>query len=132
MPTSVSSCATVTRDWLRSLLTTDKVRELLEGEYHGGKIERFEMENIRAVHFLLVDHLDRGLNACSTYNTLGKNVCEYLRCKHVDIPTKFLRGESYKSPSCGEEYFDAKCDRNLDALRRAQPLMTGSSGKNLS
>jgi hypothetical protein len=78
-------------DWLRSLLTIDKVKELLEDEYRGGKVGRFEMKNIRAVHFLLVDHLDRGFNACSTYDTLGKNVCEYMRCKLVDLPTKFLR-----------------------------------------
>lgn len=31
-----------------------------------------------AVHFLLRDHLDRGFNSTSTYDTLGKNVCEYL------------------------------------------------------
>lgn len=78
-------------NWLRSLLTIPKIKELLDQEYHGGGVERFEMPGIRAVHFLLVDHLDRGFNACSTYDTLGKNVCEYLRAKHVDLPTKFLR-----------------------------------------
>lgn len=30
------------------------------------------------VHFLLRDHLDRGFNSTSTYDTLGKNVGEYL------------------------------------------------------
>ncbi|EON67605.1 hypothetical protein W97_06973 [Coniosporium apollinis CBS 100218] len=78
-------------DWLRSLLTIEKIKQMLDLEYHGGVVERFEIPGIRAVHFLLVDHLDRGFNACSTYDTLGKNVCEYLRAKHVDIPTKFLR-----------------------------------------
>jgi hypothetical protein len=36
------------------------------------------------VHFLLRDHLDRGFNSTSTYDTLGKNVGEYLRsiCAH--------------------------------------------------
>ena len=63
---------------------------LLEDEYVGGKIERFEIPGIRAVHFLLRDHLDRGFNSTSTYDTLGKNVCEYLRCKWVDLPNKFL------------------------------------------
>lgn len=85
-------------EWLRSLLTTKKVQGLLEEEYRGGKIERFEIPGIRAgkdagqhlpflgrwkltftiVHFLLRDHLDRGFNSTSTYDTLGKNVCEYL------------------------------------------------------
>jgi len=66
-------------DWLRSILTIDKVKFLLEDEYKGGKIERFEIPGIRAVHFLLRDHLDRGFNSTSTYDTLGKNVLEYLR-----------------------------------------------------
>jgi hypothetical protein len=77
-------------DWLRTLLSVDKIKELLEEEYIGGKIERFEIPGIRAVHFLLRDHLDRGFNSTSTYDTLGKNVCEYLRAKHVYIPNKFL------------------------------------------
>ena len=35
-------------DWLRSLLTISKIQELLEEEYKGGKIERFEIPGIRA------------------------------------------------------------------------------------
>lgn len=78
-------------DWLRSMLTIDKIIELLgPEEYKNKPIDRFEMPNIRAVHFLLHDHLDRGYNACSTYDTLGKNCMEYLRAKTVDIPKKFL------------------------------------------
>jgi hypothetical protein len=77
-------------DWLRSFLTVDKIRELLGPEEDKGKpIDRFEMPNIRAVHFLLHDHLDRGYDACSTYDTLGKNACEYLRARTVDVPKKF-------------------------------------------
>jgi hypothetical protein len=43
-----------------------------------------------AVHFLLKDHLDRGVSSTSSYDALGKNVAEYLRCKRVDIPEVFL------------------------------------------
>ena len=107
-------------DWLRSLLTTDKVRELLGEDDTGKPIFRFELPNIwgvlfllfyslslqsslgepeqrqlthihyLAVHFLLKDHLDRGVSSSSTYDVLGKNLAEYLRCKLVDIPDKFL------------------------------------------
>ncbi|PGH20118.1 hypothetical protein AJ80_03686 [Polytolypa hystricis UAMH7299] len=78
-------------DWLRSFLTVAKIRELLGPEEDKGKpIDRFEMPNIRAVHFLLHDHLDRGYDACSTYDTLGKNACEYLRARTVDLPKKFV------------------------------------------
>ncbi|KAH7129382.1 hypothetical protein B0J13DRAFT_136948 [Dactylonectria estremocensis] len=78
-------------DWLRSFLTVDKIKELLgPEEYKGKPIDRFEIPGIKAVHFLLHDHLDRGYNGCSTYDTLGKNACEYIRAKTVDIPKRFL------------------------------------------
>ena len=78
-------------EWLRSFLTVAKIRELLGPEEDKGKpIDRFEMPNIRAVHFLLHDHLDRGYDACSTYDTLGKNAMEYLRARTVDLPRKFV------------------------------------------
>jgi len=81
-------------DLLRSFMTVDRIKQLLGPEEYEGKgskpIDRFEMPNLRAVHFLLHDHLDRGYNACSTYDTLGKNAMEYLRAKTVDLPKKFL------------------------------------------
>ena len=77
-------------DWMRSLLSIDKIKELLGEEYKGGKIDRFEIQGIRAVHFLLRDHLDRGVNSSSSYDCLGKNVCEFLRCRLVDVPKVFL------------------------------------------
>lgn len=78
-------------DWLRTFLTIEKLKELLgPHEYLGGRIDRFEMPNIRAVHFLLKDHLDRGYNSGSKLDTLAKNLCEYLRAKYVPIPRKFL------------------------------------------
>lgn len=77
-------------DWLRSTLSVDKIKELLGEEYRGGKIDRFEIPGVRAVHFLLKDHLDRGVNSSSSVDILGKNVGEYLRYKQVDIPVRFL------------------------------------------
>jgi hypothetical protein len=77
-------------DWLRTLLSIEKVRELLGKDDKGKNIDRCEMPNILAVHFLLRDHLDRGFNATSGYDSLGKNLCEYIRCRYVDIPNKFL------------------------------------------
>jgi hypothetical protein len=78
-------------DWLRSFLTIAKLRELMGPEEDKGKnIDRFEMANIKAVHFMLHDHLDRGYDACSTYDTLGKNFMEYIRSRTVDLPKKFV------------------------------------------
>ncbi|KAF2476034.1 DUF1446-domain-containing protein [Lindgomyces ingoldianus] len=78
-------------DWLRSFMTVAQVQQLLgPQEYKGKPIDRFELPGIFAVHFLLHDHLDRGYNACSNYDTLGKNAIEYMRAKTVDLPKKFL------------------------------------------
>ncbi|RDW77748.1 hypothetical protein BP6252_05801 [Coleophoma cylindrospora] len=78
-------------DWLRSFMTVEKFIQLLGPEYNGKLVERFEIPGIKAVHFLAHDHLDRSYNATSTYDGLGKNLCEYLRAKYIDIPNSFLR-----------------------------------------
>lgn len=77
-------------DWLRSTLSVETIKRLLADEYKGNKVDRFELPNAYAVHFLLHDHLDRGVSCSSSYDFLAKNVAEYLRSKHVDLPQKFL------------------------------------------
>jgi hypothetical protein len=77
-------------DWLRSFLSTDKIKELLGAEYKGKPIDRFEVPHLNCVHFLLHDHLEKGYSSSSTYDTLGKNCIEYLRARTVDLPKKFL------------------------------------------
>ncbi|KAF2095660.1 DUF1446-domain-containing protein [Rhizodiscina lignyota] len=77
-------------DWLRSLLSIAKIKELLRDEYTGNKVDRWEFPNVWAVHFILHDHLDRGVNSNSTYDFLGKNVAEFVRYQKVEIPNKFL------------------------------------------
>lgn len=74
-------------DWLRSLLSVNKIKELLAQEYKGGKIDRFELPNLNAVHFLLRDHLDRGANSSSSYDILGKQGerPSSLKCFHTDV-----------------------------------------------
>lgn len=60
--------------WLRSFMTVERVKWLLgPQEYKGGRIDRFEIEGIWAVHFLLHEQLDRGYNASSEIDTLGKS-----------------------------------------------------------
>lgn len=78
-------------EWLRSTLSISKIKELLAVDYRGGLVERFELPHLWAVHFLLFDHLDRGVASSSTYDILGKNVAEYLRAKYVHIPDRFLQ-----------------------------------------
>lgn len=78
-------------DWLRSLLSVQRIKALLADEYVPGRaVERFEIPGLRAVHFLLRDHLDRGVSCSSSYDALGKNVAEFVRARWVDVPVRFL------------------------------------------
>ncbi|KAH8686104.1 hypothetical protein BGZ60DRAFT_502447 [Tricladium varicosporioides] len=76
--------------WLRSFLTTERLIELMGEEYKGGKVDRMEFENLWAVHFLLHDHLDRGVTANRGYDILGKFLAEFLRMRVVDVPVSFV------------------------------------------
>jgi Acyclic terpene utilisation family protein AtuA len=77
--------------WLRTLLSVEKIKELLGEEYTPGKsIDRFELPELWGVHFLLKEHLDRGVSCTGSVDFLGKNVAEYLRSKFVEIPTRFV------------------------------------------
>jgi hypothetical protein len=77
-------------EWLRSLLTLEKIKQMLGKDWSGGRIDRFEMKNLRVVHFLLKNHLDRGYNSGGGVDTLAKNLGEFLRSRRVEIPNKFL------------------------------------------
>lgn len=76
--------------WLRSFLTKQCFIDLLADDYRGQVIDRMEFPGICAVHFLLHDWLDRGVTANATYDTLGKFVAEYVRCKVVDVPDEII------------------------------------------
>ncbi|KAJ4367711.1 hypothetical protein N0V86_009832 [Didymella sp. IMI 355093] len=76
--------------WLRSLLSTPFMQELLADEYNGGRIERCEFPGLKAVHFLLKDHLDRGVSCTTSVDFLGKNCAEFLRAREVDVPLRFV------------------------------------------
>lgn len=76
--------------WLQNLLSAEFMEQLLADEYKGGRIERFEFRGLKGVHFLLKDHLDRGVSCTTSVDFLGKNAAEYLRARVVDIPLRFV------------------------------------------
>jgi hypothetical protein len=85
--------------WLRSFLSTATIKTLLGREYDPTRIpkieiERFELPNLGAVHFLFRNLLDRGVTSTASVDFLGKNVAEFLRARHVDIPAKFFESEA--------------------------------------
>jgi hypothetical protein len=74
--------------WLRSLLSTATIKPLLGHEYNPTRIpkieiERFELPNLGAVHFLFRNLLDRGVTSTASVDFLGKNVAEFLRARYV-------------------------------------------------
>jgi hypothetical protein len=57
--------------WLKNVLSIDTIKQLLGKEYDTTRepkieIDRFELPNLRAVHFLFRNLLDRGANSTST------------------------------------------------------------------
>ncbi|KAJ4374831.1 hypothetical protein N0V83_001909 [Neocucurbitaria cava] len=76
--------------WLQNLLSADFMKQLLANEYKGGRVERCEFPGLKAVHFLLKDHLDRGVSCTTSVDFLGKNCAEYLRSRVVEVPLRFV------------------------------------------
>ena len=81
--------------WLRNLLTIEKLKQLLGKEYDTSRrpaieLDRFELYNMKGVHFLFRNLLDRGVTSTSSVDFLGKNCAEFLRSRYVDIPVRFL------------------------------------------
>jgi hypothetical protein len=76
--------------WLQNVLSVDMMQYLLADEYKGNRIERCEFAGLKAMHFLLKDHLDRGVSCTMSADFLGKNCAEYLRARWVDVPLKFV------------------------------------------
>ncbi|WPV28115.1 hypothetical protein CLAFUW7_04518 [Fulvia fulva] len=78
-------------DWLRSFMTKTQMKKMMGSDwqdwYH---IERVEMPNIRAVHFVIYGPLGRGVTSSRLLDALGKGFGEFIRDVHVPIPSKFL------------------------------------------
>lgn len=83
-------------DWLRSLLTSAKMQELIGDDWTPEYfLERVEFPNIKAVHFVVYGPLGRGISSTPLLDGLGKAFADYIRSKYVDIPARFLPAESY-------------------------------------
>ncbi|KAF4437160.1 DUF1446-domain-containing protein [Fusarium austroafricanum] len=78
-------------NWLRSFLSIQRMKELLGDDYsENWTIERFEMPNIRCVHFLVKGVLEGGISCSPRLDGLAKSFGEFLRAREVDMPTCFL------------------------------------------
>ncbi|ETT28788.1 expressed protein [Rhodococcus aetherivorans] len=75
--------------WLRSWWSEDTVRELLP-EAAGCELRMWELPLLRACGVTIVGLLGRGVAANPHLDSQAKGLGEYLRAKHVDIPTALL------------------------------------------
>lgn len=67
-------------EWLRSLLSVGSFKKLLADDYKDSYvIERFEMPNIRCVHFLVKGILEGGISSSYRLDGLAKSFGEFLR-----------------------------------------------------
>jgi hypothetical protein len=73
--------------WLEGLLTVDRLKELLP---EAGRVDRFELPNVKALNFVLHGLLGEGVASSTRLDPQAKSLGEYLRAKHVEIPEAFL------------------------------------------
>ncbi|MCW2571938.1 MAG: hypothetical protein JWO88_1996 [Frankiales bacterium] len=73
--------------WLEQSLTVDRFKGLVP---EAGRVERFELPNVRALNFVLYGLLGEGVASSTRMDAQAKSLGEYLRAKHIDIPEAFL------------------------------------------
>ncbi|MDW3218288.1 MAG: acyclic terpene utilization AtuA family protein [Acidimicrobiales bacterium] len=75
--------------WLDAMLSTDMLRSLLP-EATTLEIERFPLPNILSINFLIHGILQDGVASSTRQDGQAKGLGEWLRARHVDIPTALL------------------------------------------
>jgi hypothetical protein len=75
--------------WMREFLTVERLRELLP-ETADLPIDRFELPAIRSMNFLIHGLLEEGVAASTRQDGQAKSLGEWLRSRHVEIPTDLL------------------------------------------
>lgn len=67
-------------EWLRSFLSTDRIKHLLGDDYREEYVvERFEIPNLRCVHFLVKGVLEGGISSSHKLDGLAKSFGEFIR-----------------------------------------------------
>ncbi|MEU2833721.1 acyclic terpene utilization AtuA family protein [Streptomyces lavendulae] len=75
--------------WLRDTLTTDLLRDLLP-ETAPLPVTRHELPNLRALNFTVPGLLGAGVASGHRFDPQAKALGEWLRARHLDIPTHLL------------------------------------------
>ncbi len=75
--------------WLAAFLTDERFQELLP-ETASLRVERFVLPNLRAVNVVVHGLLGEGVASSTRLDPQAKSLGEYLRARHVDLPTCLL------------------------------------------
>ena len=78
-------------EWLRTYFTRGRLQTLIGNDWRKEYfIERIELPQIYAVHFVVYGILGRGVSSSVILDSLGKGFADYIRSKYIDIPEKFV------------------------------------------
>ena len=75
--------------FLKEHLTAERVKEHMKNIVNG-KVERFEMDNIGALNFVLYDSLDGGGTVSLKLDAQGKTHAQALLRMKMDVPQELL------------------------------------------
>ena len=76
--------------WLAATLTTERFRTLAP-ETAGLAVDRYELPNLQAVNFVVHGLLDGGAAEARRFDSQAKALGEWLRARHLPLPTRLLR-----------------------------------------
>ncbi|MGW7460623.1 AtuA-related protein, partial [Streptomyces sp. NPDC054797] len=76
-------------DWLRTTLTVEALQDLLP-ETRDLPVVRHELPNLRALNFEIRGLLGDGVASGHRFDPQAKALGEWLRARHLDIPTHLL------------------------------------------
>ncbi|MFI1285957.1 acyclic terpene utilization AtuA family protein [Streptomyces sp. NPDC020858] len=77
-------------EWLHATLTTELFRHLLP-ETRPHAVHRHPLPNLRALNFTITGILGEGVASGHRFDPQAKALGEWLRARHLDIPTRLLR-----------------------------------------
>ncbi len=82
--------------WLAGELSTERLRRLLP-ETADLRIERYELANIWSLNFVIHGLLQEGVAASTRVDGQAKSLGEWIRARHIEIPTSLLRDGGERS-----------------------------------
>ncbi|HVT20404.1 MAG TPA: acyclic terpene utilization AtuA family protein [Mycobacteriales bacterium] len=82
-----------TYNWLASFLDVAMFQQLLP-ETAAFKVERYELPNLRALNFVIEGILGEGVASSTRQDPQAKGLGEWLRARHVEVPTSLLEHEN--------------------------------------